>query len=48
MSFCTIKGPADRLWGAQSQRKFLTQMGLDQWTQSGELVRPEVKRFTPD
>jgi hypothetical protein len=36
------------LQGAQTQRELLTEMALYQWTQSGEMVRPAVKRFNSD
>ena len=46
--FGTIEVPADRLWGGQTQREVLMEMEFYQWTQSKEMIRPVVKRFTPD
>ena len=43
-----IEVPADRLQGAQSHRELLTEMAFDQCKSSWKMVRPVMKRFTPD
>jgi fumarate hydratase class II len=47
-SFGTIEVPANRLWGAQTQRSLVTEMEFDQWVQPEEMLRPGAKRLSPD
>ena len=47
-SFGTIEVPADRLWGAQTQRSRVTEMENNRWGQPDEMLRPGAKRRSPD
>ena len=47
-SFGTIEVPADRLGGAQTQRWLVTEMKINLWGQTGEMLRPGAKRLSPD